>query len=211
MVKEEHYTLPPSGNEDQGHKYIAAAWVLVMAALFSSLVRIAVRSRLTRNMGSDDWWMIITMISNLVGLGFVTQEWRDGEGRHMYYLSKPQIENFGVIGWLDWMQTFITICFCKISICMFLLRIKDTRANKWFMYSLIAANVVVTIVVTGMFAGLCTPPNAYWKINKPGHCLTKQREMAIVIAQGRTYFFLSLAPTSFCVHLFFLELLRNPY
>lgn len=183
-MKEVTFTLPPNGDENQGQKYIASAWVLVMAALLSSIVRVLVRSRVTHNFGSDDWWMVVTMLSNLVGLGFVTQEVIDGEGRHMYYLSKSQIENFTIIGWLDWIQTFITICFCKISICLFLLRIKNTPANKVFMYTLIAANVIVTIVISGMFIGLCNPPNAYWITNKPGKCLTRTREMALVIAQG---------------------------
>lgn len=186
-MKEETFTLPPNGDENQGTKYIVAAWIMVMAALVSSIVRVLVRSRITRNFGSDDWWMVVTMICNLVGLGFVTQEVKDGEGRHMYYLTKSQIENFTVIGWLDWMQTFITICFCKISICLFLLRIKNTAANKIFMYGLIAANVIMTIVITGMFAGLCNPPNAYWITNKPGKCFTRKQEMALVIAQGGEY------------------------
>ena len=183
------FTPPPNGDENQGVRYIAAAWILVMSALISSIVRIFIRSHITRNMGADDWWMIVTMISNLVGLGFVTKEVQDGEGRHMYYLSRRQIENFGVIGWLDWMQTFITICFCKISICMFLLRIKDTKANRIFMHTLIAANVTVTIVVTSIFIGICTPPSAYWIVNKTGHCMSKEREMAVVIAQGSKSFF----------------------
>ena len=184
MAKDITYTLPPNGDEDQGRRYIAAAWVLVMSALISSIVRILVRSRLTRNMGSDDYWMIITMISNLVGLGFVTKEVEDGLGHHMYYLTKAHVKNFTVVGWLDWMQTFITICFCKISICLFLLRIKNTRENYFYMYTLIACNVIVTIVITGMFIAICRPPDAYWIINKPGHCTSSKRVMALIISQG---------------------------
>lgn len=186
MAKETIYTLPPNGDEDQGRKYIAAAWVLVMSALISTIVRVGVRSRLTRNMGSDDWWMIITMISNLVGLGFVTREVEDGLGRHMYYITSIAKENFGVIGWLDWMQTFITICFCKISICLFLLRIMNTRKNCYCMYSLIACNVIVTIVIVACFIAICDPPNGYWIVGK-GECHNRTYEMSLVISQGSTF------------------------
>ncbi|KAL8830282.1 MAG: hypothetical protein Q9191_001515 [Dirinaria sp. TL-2023a] len=184
MVKEVIYTLPPNGDQDHGPGFLAACWVFAMAALISTIVRILVRSRLTRNLGWDDYWMILTEITTLVGLGFVTKEVIDGLGRHMYYLTEKHRKDFTIVGWLDWMQAFITICFCKISICMFLLRIKSTRQNAYFMYTLIALNVIVTIVCVGMFIGICSPPDAYWIIGKEGRCLPHKRVMAIVIAQG---------------------------
>ena len=158
-----------------------------MSALLTTVLRILVRSRLTRNLGWDDFWIVVCMISNIVGLGFVTAEMTDGLGRHMYYVHADQRRRFTIIGWLDWMQTFITIMFCKISICMFLLRIKQTKWNVRFMYSLIAANVIVTIVVTCLFIGICSPPDAYWIVGKSGKCMSNERIMAIVIAQGSEY------------------------
>lgn len=77
------------------------------------------------------------------------------------------------------MQTFITIMFCKISICMFLLRIKNTRWNVRFMHALIA------VVVVGLFVGICSPPAAYWTIGLNGRCFSNERVMAIVLSQGR--------------------------
>lgn len=183
-MKEIIYTLPPNGDETQGPRYIAAAWVLVMAALLTTIVRILVRARLTRNLGWDDFWIVVCMICNLVGLGFVTAEFTDSLGRHMYYLTARQQRRFIIIGWLDWMQTFITIMFCKFSICMFLLRIKNTRWNVNFMYTLIGLNTIVTIVVVGLFIGICSPPAAYWTIGLEGRCFSRERVMAIVISQG---------------------------
>ena len=188
MVKEVIYTLPPNGDQDQGPGFLAACWIFAMAALISTVVRILVRSRLTRNIGWDDYWMIITEITTLVGLGFVTKEVIDGLGRHMYYLTDKHRRDFTVVGWLDWMQAFITICTCKISICMFLLRIKNTRQNMYYMYTLIALNVIVTIVCAGMFIGICSPPDAYWIVGKEGRCLPHKRVMAIVISQGSKSF-----------------------
>ena len=194
MVKEIIFTLPPNGDQNQGPKYLGAGCTLLTIAFASCIVRVLVRGRLTRNIGWDDHWMVITMISNLVGLGFVSKEVADGLGRHMYYLTPGQIKNFVIIGWLDWMQTFITIMFCKISICMFLLRIKNTRANCWFMYTMIACNVIVTTVVVGLFIGICSPPNAYWIVGKDGRCMSNTRLMAVVISQGSKLPYKSLNP-----------------
>ena len=184
MVKGVVYTLPPNGDQNQGPRFLAACYVFAVAALISTITRIAVRSRLTRNLGWDDYWMMITMVTTLVGLGFVTKEVIDGLGRHMYYLTDKHRRNFTVVGWLDWIQAFITICTCKISICLFLLRVKNTRQNFYYMYTLIALNVIVTIVCVGMFIGICRPPDVYWIVGKEGYCLPKKREMGIVISQG---------------------------
>jgi len=184
-MKETVYTLPPNGDDNKGDGYLAAGWVLVATAALSTAIRVIARARLTRNLGWDDFWIVVTMISNLVGLGFVTTEvLRDGLGRHMYYLTAEQRKDFTILGWLDWMQTFITIMFCKISICMFLLRIKNTRVNQTFMYILIALNVILTTVICGLFIGICSPPAAYWTIGLDGVCFSTERVMAFILAQG---------------------------
>ena len=128
--------------------------------------------------------MIIGQIVNLVGLGFVTAEVFDGLGRHMYYLQPHERRRFQIIGWLDWMQTFIAIMFTKISVCFFLLRIKNDRSNKIFIYTLMAANILVTAVICFLFLGICRPLRAYWDIGVNGVCLSKHQEEAMVAAQG---------------------------
>ncbi|KAL8686235.1 MAG: hypothetical protein Q9224_005512 [Gallowayella concinna] len=135
-------------------------------------------------MGWDDYNMIIGQIINLIGLGFVTAEVFDGLGRHMYYLQPGQRRGFFIIGWLDWMQTFITIMFTKISICLFLLRIKNTKSNKVFMYALIAACVLVTALSCFLFLGICRPLRAHWDVGVEGKCLSKRQIMAVVASQG---------------------------
>ena len=128
--------------------------------------------------------MIIGQFVNLVGLGLVTAQVFNGLGRHMYYLQPGQRRRFHLLGWLDWMQTFTAIMFTKISICVFLLRIKDDKPNKIFMYSLIGANVCVTVVSCALFLSFCRPLHAYWDIGVEGTCFSKRQFMATVAAQG---------------------------
>lgn len=184
MAKEVIFTPPPNGDENKAPAAFAVMYIFLLAALLTTIIRMWVRTRLTRNQGSDDYWMIATTITTLIGSGFVAKQGFDGLGRHMYYLSSKERQDLTLIGWLDWMQTFITICTCKISICMFLLRIKNTKQNKYYMYTLIALNVIITIASVGMFIGICIPPDAHWIVGKPGKCISPKRIMAIVIAQG---------------------------
>ncbi|KAL8713751.1 MAG: hypothetical protein Q9220_002277 [cf. Caloplaca sp. 1 TL-2023] len=183
-MKQETFYPSPYGDEDNGRAYLGAAWALVTCATTSTIVRTWVRGRLTRNMGWDDYHMIIGQVVNLVGLGFVTAEVFDGLGRHMYYLQADQRRRFMIIGWIDWMQTFIAIMFTKISICLFLLRIKNDKSNRIFMYSLIAANVLVTAVLCFLFLGMCRPIRAYWDIGVDGKCFSLKQTEIMVAAQG---------------------------
>ncbi|KAL8871365.1 MAG: hypothetical protein Q9174_002784 [Haloplaca sp. 1 TL-2023] len=182
---EAHTFYPsPDGDVDNGGRYLGVAWSLVVCALISTSVRTWVRGRLTRNMGWDDYIMIATQFVNLVGLGLMTAEVFNGLGRHMYYLRPDQRRRFEIIGWLDWMQTFTTIMLTKISICLFLIRIKNDTSNKIFMYSLIVANVLVTVVIICLFLAICQPLHAYWDVGVEGKCFSTSQVMIMVAAQG---------------------------
>lgn len=50
-MKQETFYPSPNGDENNGYRYLGAAWALVMCATLSTAVRTWVRGRLTRNMG----------------------------------------------------------------------------------------------------------------------------------------------------------------
>ena len=88
------------------------------------------------------------------------------------------------LGWLDWIQTWITLALMKISICFFLLRIVDHKGARRFMHGMIAVLVITTALFCFLFFGTCRPLNAEWTVGKEGKCLGAYREMQIIIAQG---------------------------
>ncbi|KAL8655033.1 MAG: hypothetical protein Q9226_003200 [Calogaya cf. arnoldii] len=90
-MKQEIFYPSPNGDEDNGKKYLGAAWALVICATLSTAVRV----------WWDDYNMIFGQFVNLVGLGLVTAEVFNGLGRHMYYLQPDQQRRFYLIGWLD--------------------------------------------------------------------------------------------------------------
>ena len=110
-----------------------------------------------------------------------------GLGRHEYYLTAAQRRLFQVIGWADWIQTFITLALMKISICLFLLRIGYTRQVARAMYALIAYITIFTAVSVFLFLGVCRPLRAYWDVGVDGVCLSKHQVESIVLAQGSRY------------------------
>ena len=82
------------------------------------------------------------------------------------------------------MQTFLTLMFTKISICLFLLRI---MVEKWLrrpVYTLIGVNVAFTATCVSLFWGICRPLNSYWTVGVDGKCLGKGQVERLIIAQG---------------------------
>ena len=120
----------------------------------------------------------------MVGAAFITVEVLNGLGRHEYYLSPAQRRLFQVVGWADWIQTFITLALMKISICLFLLRIVDTRNVVRGMYALISCITLFTAVFVFLFLGVCRPLRAYWDVGVDGVCLSNHQVESIVLAQG---------------------------
>jgi len=101
-------------------------------------------------------------------------------------LQPSQRRLFAAIGWGDWIQTFITLMLTKISICLFLLRIVDSRGTRLALFSLIGFLVLGTITCIALFLGICRPLNAYWDIGVDAICLSDGQIEGIALAQGGT-------------------------
>ena len=120
-----------------------------------------------------------------MGASLVTAEvLAGGLGRHSYYLQPSQRRLFAALGWSDWIQTFITLMFTKISIALFLLRIVDSRKVRMAMYALIGCLVFFTTIFVCLFLGVCRPLKAYWNTEMDAVCLSDNVFENIVIAQG---------------------------
>ena len=102
----------------------------------------------------------------------------------MYYLTEAQRRLFIILSWADWMQVFITLGLTKISICLFLLRIIESRRLVKGMYVLIGFTALFSAVSFFVFIGVCRPLRAYWDVGVDGHCLSNTQIEATIIAQG---------------------------
>lgn len=123
-------------------------------------------------------------MTSVIGAGLVTTEVLNGLGRHEYYLTSAQRRLFQAVGWADWIQTFITLALMKISICLFLLRIVDTKHVVRGMYALMTCITLFTAVSIFLFVGVCRPLKAYWDVGVNGVCLSNHQVESVILAQG---------------------------
>ena len=208
-MKQETFTRPSNGDVDQGWAVLAICWAFIALALISTLLRVWVRSRITRNLAGDDYVAVAAMvrvcpshpsgfsyltheyrianldqITSIIGAGLITAQVLNGLGRHEYYLTSAQQRLFQVLGWADWIQTFITLALMKISICLFLLRIVDSKQVVRGMYALITCITLFTAISVFLFLGVCRPLRAYWDVGVNGACLSRHQVESVVLAQG---------------------------
>ena len=139
-----------------------------------------------------------------VGKGFVVTEVSYGLGQHRVDLSVEQYRNFLKYSYLDTNQFFIALATCKISICLFLLRLSLFNKLKRILYGLIAFIIITHLALFFLNVFQCNPVNKVWNLGTPGKCFSQQQVMNIVIAQGTLSFI-----TDFICAAFPILLLRN--
>ncbi|KAL8867936.1 MAG: hypothetical protein Q9174_005334 [Haloplaca sp. 1 TL-2023] len=119
-------------------------------------------------------------------MGFVGAEVTNGLGRHRYFLEPGAHKKFLKYDWLDWAQVFLTLMFCKISICLFLLRLSNFRRLRLGLYALIAFLVTSHIPLFFLILFQCSPVSKYWRnpLEGSGTCFSKETLENIIIIQG---------------------------
>ena len=61
-MKIETYSRPDNGDVDQGWAILAVCWSFVTCAIVSTILRVWVRYKITRNLGADDWVIVLAMV-----------------------------------------------------------------------------------------------------------------------------------------------------
>ena len=117
-----------------------------------------------------------------MGLDFT--EIHYGFGRPQHYLSKWQIIEYMKYSYGEWIQTFATLMWTKISICLFLMRIPVSKALIRPLQGAIIFLVLSNIVLTILWIAQCRPVDAAWNTNIKGLCFSRGQLERIIISQA---------------------------
>ena len=123
-------------------------------------------------------------MGNFIGGALDLVEVHYGFGRSMYYLSDYQIQEYGKYVYGEWLQTFATLMFTKVSICLFLLRIPITKVLIRPLQAAVVFLVVTNIVFTLLWILQCSPVEAAWHTEIHGRCFGRGQLERIVMAQA---------------------------
>ena len=107
-----------------------------------------------------------------------------GFGRHAYYLTEWQLIEFRKYAYGEWIQTFATLMWTKVSICLFLRRIPATKILIRPLEVAIGFLILSNIIITILWIVQCRPVDAAWNSNIEGSCFSKGQLERVIIAQA---------------------------
>lgn len=178
-------STPHNGDENRQGGIVVTAFITAVVASVVVALRMVTRIRIVRSVGWDDYAIVLATFGQIIGCGLVLVEVHYGFGRHRFYLSQSQYTEFQKYAFGEWIQTFQTLMFNKVSICCFLLRIP---VQKYFIRPIqIAIFVLVTsnVVLTLLWILQCNPVVAKaWNKKAPGSCLSDGQLQRIIISQA---------------------------
>ena len=128
-------------------------------------------------------------IGTVVGTGLDFPEVHYGFGRHEYYITEHQYQEFRKYTYGEWIQTFFTLMFTKVSICLMLLRIVIARNIVRPIQGLIVFLVVSNIVLSLLWILQCNPVDAAWDATKrqDGSCFSTGQLQRIIMSQASRF------------------------
>ncbi|KAK3939752.1 hypothetical protein QBC46DRAFT_364621 [Diplogelasinospora grovesii] len=162
----------PSGrqkNQNAGPALLAVTSTLWCLAVVTTGLRLCTRRALGMT-SWDDYTIGLTALLATIRFGFQIGQARHGNGRHRVYLSEEDYINNTMLGWFAMVFLFASACFLKISICLLILRIKDTRPLKMLLYTVMAGLVATNFGVIVELIAQCNPISHYWRPTEGGRC-----------------------------------------
>ncbi|RAH81676.1 integral membrane family protein [Aspergillus japonicus CBS 114.51] len=156
-------------NDNQGPRILAATSIVTAGAAITVLARMYVRIFLIRNVGLDDYTMLLTMILSLCGWGIIIPEVIYGAGRHTAYVEKTATKamhlNFATQAIYMW-----AIGLVKISIGLFLLRFAPRKGYRIFIWVVIALMLIYTTICFFTLIFQCHDMRSIWDFSVKSKC-----------------------------------------
>lgn len=171
-------------DEDRHGTILAICIVDTTLAIIIVALRMITRVGLARKLGWDDWTIVGAVAGHIVGLGIVAVEVHYGFGRHRTYLTEWEYTEFLKFSYGEWIQTFQTLMFTKLSICFLLLRIPVQTYFLRPLQGAIVFLIVTNIVLTFLWIFQCNPIRGAWNKQTPASCFTNAQLLRIIISQA---------------------------
>lgn len=144
-------STPPDIN--RGPQILAVCGTLVGLAVAAVSLRVYVRATITRQLGWDDGLIAAAVVVMLAEMIVIIPEVRYGAGRHVQYILPASDAVVGLhLNFVTQPLCLISLCFTKVSVGLFLLRLKPSRRFVLFIRGVI---VFTVLSAAGNFCESC--------------------------------------------------------
>ncbi|RAK83597.1 hypothetical protein BO79DRAFT_241027 [Aspergillus costaricaensis CBS 115574] len=161
---------------------IGVAFMAFTSAVIA--LRVYVRTILLRAWGADDVLMVIgTILTYGLSIASIVAAYY-GVGKH--YSDVPiedRVPMFKCI-WATRLLYVLGLCFIKLSLLWFYLRLETRRFMLWLVYSVIF--IVLGVSISSFFVDTisCIPPSKFWNSAKSGHCMSTASQQKFYEVNG---------------------------
>ncbi|KAJ5916916.1 hypothetical protein N7504_000931 [Penicillium tannophilum] len=201
-------SLPP--DVDRSAALLSSFWIpfpftflFICTRLYSRVLR--------KDLGLDDFLIVVAWVLYLIGLCLSTVMVRHGGLRHIQYLTMDQLEFVLKMEIVDQPFGVLSAMFGKISVALFICRVMGATAKyrRYIVYVNIAIYVALSFVNIGVLFGQCKPTAALWTPALAAAPSTKcldasiNTDLSILQAAFGAWidFFLALLPLTFILKL----------
>ncbi|KAJ5521698.1 hypothetical protein N7527_005813 [Penicillium freii] len=164
------------------------AAVFLPIATITVMLRIYVRGWIVKAFGWDDGAMVISLLCYAMFCGTMIGGTLYGTG---YKLENLEVEN-RITAMRYWWLCEIAYCFasvgCKISVCIFLMRITIRPLHIWILYIVMALTVIAGLIFMFLMLLQCRPLEYFWtKLAYDPNIIGTCMDMKIIVIMTYIY------------------------
>ncbi|KAJ5524708.1 hypothetical protein N7494_011358 [Penicillium frequentans] len=152
------------------------AAVFMPLATIAVMLRCYVRARVVRAFGIDDGAMVIAALFFIMFCACVIGGTRNGTGYKFEHLTPDHRATAMNYWWLCEVAYCFASIGCKISVCIFLMRITVKRVHIWILYIVMILTVLAGLVFFFLMLLQCKPVSYFWNRTREdssieGYCI----------------------------------------
>ncbi|KAJ5062481.1 hypothetical protein J3E72DRAFT_187717 [Bipolaris maydis] len=159
-------------DENQGPTILGTTLSVFILAVMTTIARLYVRIRMIRNVGWDDYTMILSMVLCIAGQCVIIPQVYYGAGRHIEYIDPKDFSQAMKLNFISQPIYLFAICFVKISVGFFLLRI---AVRPFFRRLIMGIMIFMGVYTFGCVLTVflqCSDVRMMWDLTVKGTCWT---------------------------------------
>jgi hypothetical protein len=175
-----------SRSDNKGPTLLILTCILTSLAIITTGLRCWVRWG-NRQLGFDDGAMVLTTGLAVARMCIQIVSVRYGNGKHRDFVSEHDYQTINMLTWYTQVLLFPTICLMKVSICILILRIKDTRTLRCILGIVITGLILTNFECLVVLLAECSPLRAYWDGTSATHCWPAKVRIYSIYLQACSY------------------------
>lgn len=173
-------------SDNKGPTLLILTCILTSLAIITTSLRCWVRWG-NRQLGFDDGAMALTTALAVARMAIQIVSVRYGNGKHRQFISDHDYQTINMLTWYTQVLLFPTICLMKVSICVLILRIKDTRTLRYVLGIVIIGLILTNFECLVVLLAECSPLKAYWNGTSADHCWPAKVRIYSIYLQACSY------------------------